>query len=137
MKVENKTEKKRLIRHILCKVESSQDAINSEDIAKSVDVLYAIRFLNGAIKDIKKDTVLRCFLKAGFRFNGTCDDESDDCFEDDDIPILELVKAMKQRNIIAGSTDVNEYSCLDDDIQVHEELSSDWESQLVKKLRKE
>lgn len=106
-------------------------------LSERVNLMDAVRFVKSLVGEIKKETVTRCFVKAGF-----CMADSSSCeeFKDDNVPLAELVELMrksKDKITTVESMSVTEYVGIDSYTCVHEELASDWESQMIEKMRRE
>ncbi|XP_045195023.2 tigger transposable element-derived protein 6-like [Mercenaria mercenaria] len=131
--------RKRLLRSVLAKIDD-ESVVSAESVSKSLNVLDAVQWVNSSIKDVKADTVTKCFRKAGFKESlfasdsVVVDDDDDDDDEDDNVPIQELVELMRVANkkISLGDTmTVKEYLDVDSNIPNGEDLSENWESDLL------
>jgi len=58
--------RKRVLRHLLANIE---EVTSASDLAKKLTVLDAIHWIVSAVKDVKPETVVHCFQKAGFKFS--------------------------------------------------------------------
>lgn len=67
--------------------------MSPDKVSKCVTVKDAVYFVKCFLDEIKKETVTKCFGKAGFKTDGS--KTSDDEVGDDNIPNLELVELMK------------------------------------------
>jgi hypothetical protein len=126
--------RKRLIRSVLGRIDDGEN-VSADEIAKSVNVLQALRFICLAVKDIKVEPVTNCFRKAGFIVGV---ESSENEFEDDDIPLLELAEFMmasREKIHVQEDMGVQEFLNIDIEIPVHEELETDWEENLIKHMQ--
>ncbi|XP_041346709.1 tigger transposable element-derived protein 6-like [Gigantopelta aegis] len=126
--------RKRLLRSVIARLDSEEN-VSSADVAKSVSVLDAVQWLKAAVKDVRTETVKRCFAKAGIRSAATPTNEDDD--PDDDVhlsKLRELVVMANGRLEIDDHMSVEEYSNMDFDLPVCENLEEDWEDTLVHRI---
>ena len=75
-----------LIKHTLAEIDSSA-SLSAFDIAKSVDILTAIRMIKLAWHKVKEDTIIKCFKNCGV-FVGEVDHLSDPFAEVDELEEL-------------------------------------------------
>ncbi|XP_053388741.1 tigger transposable element-derived protein 6-like [Mercenaria mercenaria] len=115
--------RKRLLRSVIAKIDN-ESVVSAESVSKSLNVMDAVQWVNSSIKDVKADTVTKCFRKAGFKeslfaSDSVVVDDDDDDDEDDNVPIQELVELMRVANkkISLGDTmALKEYLDVDSDI---------------------
>ena len=104
--------RKKLLRSVISKIDDNEQS-SASSLSKSVNVLDAILWVSSAMNEVSGQTVQKCFLRCGFA--ATPEEESDD----DDIPIAELVKLMKnaQKKITTCSEMTpEEFLKIDEDI---------------------
>lgn len=115
--------RKRLLRHMIVKLDQSEKA---SEIAKSVNVLECIHWINESWLETESSTIAKCFHQAGFPVGNPTgteypDVESDD--PDDDIPLAHLL------HINVG--DFNSACDIEEGLETEETFSGDWEKDLV------
>ena len=83
------------LRYVLAKIE---DCTNVTEVANSIDVLTAIRWISKAWDEVKQETVIKCFRKAGILDKDQsllscepCSDDDWDPFADVDAQLHDLV----------------------------------------------
>lgn len=83
--------------HILKKMESS--TLNGSELLKQVTVLDTIYWLSRAWKELDITTIMKCFDKCGFDqcrpVDTPADDDSDDEYGDDNIPLAFLARTVE------------------------------------------
>lgn len=109
----------RLLRSVLAKLKTSQCA---SEVARSVNVLDACSWISSAVKEVKRETVVKCFVKAGVIPKP--DVEFDD---EDDLPLSQLLLSELH---LAEPLSVEDYADIDADVPATEELPEGWEKQL-------
>jgi len=120
--------RKRLVRSVLSTIDDGE-TVSAESVSKSVTVLNAINFVNLAAKDITPNSVEKCFVKAGIPLTGQHEE-----YENDDVPLAELVEIMRAAQGMIHTEEpltAEYYDVIDQDAPIHEELDSEWESELV------
>ena len=120
--------RKRLLRAIIANAE--KDPTNTG----KVNVLDASQWIAAAVKDVKPSTVTACFRRCGFTVP-ECDEDSDDDIPLSDlmgdIPLSQLITAASQRLNITDPMTVEEFTNADTDAPASEQLTDNWEQQLV------
>ena len=79
--------KKRLLRHVLTRVDSSASL---KDIQANVSVLDACQWISSALKEVKDSTVNKCFKRCGFKQDNITEEE-EEFDEEDDLPLSHLI----------------------------------------------
>ena len=113
--------RKRLIKHLLTKLDICEKA---SEIAKSVSVLDCIYWINASWRETELSTIRKCFLRAGMIQD---DDRIDDDDSDDDVPLMELVRS----NLGYSPSELRSIDEIEDQIPVEETYEGEWESQLI------
>ena len=116
----------RLLRSVLAKLETSESA---SDVAKSVSVLDACSWVASAVREVKPETVVRCFAKAGVHPQDDVDFDADD-----DVPLAQLYTAAVEQLQLANPLSVQEYTDIDAEVPSTEDLEDGWQQRLVEEL---
>lgn len=129
--------RKRLIRSVLSKIKDDE-TVTSESLAKSVTVLDAtcIQWVSAAVKEVKSETVTKCFKKAGVVKTGQTSDSDND--DEENLPLnelRELVRATRNRLNIQDDMTLDQYVNIDNDVPVTAELSENWQDDLLEIVR--
>lgn len=90
--------RKCILRHILAHIEES---INPNELSKEIDILNAIHWIRTSIKNIKKETVVHCFVKSGFP--SALSIIYDNSPENTDSELTSLMEALQFSNISCES----------------------------------
>ena len=115
------------LRYVLSKIDECDSAT---DVAKSVNILVAIRWVAQAWSKVKAETISKCFRKAGV-LNTSMEVVTRGLDEDNDDPFLESDACVELQGLIdrtmttEESCAVNEYLSGDDDLPVCVDLDSD------------
>ena len=107
--------RKRFLRYVLAKID---ECTNAAEVAKSINVLTAIRWVSQAWGEVKEETIQKCFRKAGLLndqlsavTSGTNVEE--DPFEDVDVQLQDLIsRSMSSNNICSVDEYINGDNCL-------------------------
>lgn len=131
--------KKRLLRSVISKIDENE-SVSADTVCKSVTVLDTVNWISTSVKEIKPETVTKCFRKCGLfiREGGTVSECNDDDDNDDNIPILELVEMMRAAHGKISFKDKmssEEYCGMDDSVPTCEGLSDNWEADLTDSVR--
>lgn len=113
------------LRAIIRRVDSATQASAA---AMAISVFDAIQFISSSIEEISSSTVLKCFLRCGFKVGSEIDDDWDD---EDDIALAALIKDTSEHLQLVQPMNADEFIALDDDASPTEELDGEWEKQLV------
>lgn len=127
-----------LLRHVLAKVDERDSAT---DVAKTVDMLTAVRWVALAWDKVKPDTISKCFRKAGILNSAmdviTCtgvQEETADPFLIAD-ESMELQNLIDQTMAVEESCPVDEYLRGDDELPTCVDLDgTDWEANFFAEL---
>ena len=126
--------KKNYRKNLLFRVISGMDSNSSaNELVKSISVVDACRWIWQSVKEIKPETVSRCFQMCGFlstRTDYVCDD-----VKDDEHTLNELMIGLNLPENQA--IDFDEFLTMDQDIPVHEELSPEWEKEIINEISEE
>ena len=96
--------RKLMLQSLLSKMDNADSA---PELCKQISLLDAITWTVKAWETVKPETIVKCFAGVGF-FNSEYSD-SDMEFEDDDVPLIELVR---------------QFQCTPEDFQEMENLSA-------------
>lgn len=80
--------RRRVISRIVSEIDSSETQMTANSLAKVITIADAIHMLHQAWLDIKQQTIVNCFKKAGFvpaDDNSDCDSDGTDAYDLDDI----------------------------------------------------
>ena len=80
---------KRIVRSVLSKIDKGA-SITAAALSKTVTVLNAIQWVSSAINEIKGEAVRKCFTRCGLG-----EHSHDTEFEDDNVPIAQLVELFR------------------------------------------
>ena len=124
----------KLLRSVLAKLHTTDSA---SDVAKSVTVLDACSWLAGAMKQVKPETVVKCFAKAGIVPPTDSDSDDEDFYLEDELPLSALVSSVSDQLNIPQSLSAREYTDMDNDAPATEELQEGWEKELAEEFLSE
>ena len=113
---------------VLSKIDKGA-SITDAALSKTVAVLNAIQWVSSVIKEIKGETVRKCFTRCGLG-----EHSHDTEFEDDDVPIAQLVELFRtaqKKVIIESAMTQEEFMQEDEDIPTCEEMGENWEEYLL------
>ena len=121
--------RKRLLRHVLNKMET---ATSATDVARSVSVLDACQWLSASVNEVKKSTVEKCFISCGlFCVPSVPRHDSDD---EDDLPLSHLLQIAKDRQVCQDIiTDAQDYASMDQNLH-STDTEPGWEDRLLDDL---
>ena len=125
--------RKRMLRHVLNQVDSSDSA---SDCARSVTVLDACQWLAASVNEIKPSTVEKCFSACGLICVPTVQlpPESDDD-DEDSLPLSHLLRLAKDRQICDNIiTDPQDYASIDEQLHSTDSIQDGWEERLLDDL---
>jgi hypothetical protein len=87
------------------------------DFNKSISVLHAVRWVSSAWEQISRETIVKCFRRAGFNYH---EEESEECEEDTGLnKVIRSLSLDVQKNLVY----VDEMESGDADI-IHEKMPS-------------
>lgn len=108
--------RKFFLRYVLAKIE---DCTSATEVAKSVDVLYAIRWISKAWEEVAKKTIMKCFRKAGI-LDSDLNVASGDTFSEDWDPFADVDGQLGELMVQSVSADdrctAQEYVSSENDI---------------------
>jgi hypothetical protein len=88
------------------------------DFNKSISVLHAVRWVSSAWGQISRETIVKCFRRAGFNYH---EEESGECEEDTGLnEVMRSLPLDVQKDLIS----VDEMESGDADLIMHEEVPS-------------
>nr|XP_006818922.1 PREDICTED: tigger transposable element-derived protein 6-like [Saccoglossus kowalevskii] len=115
--------RKRLLRSVIAKIDTESSA---SEVAKSVNVLDAVHWINSSWIDTKSETITKCFHKGGFH---QLDSEITDVEEADDTEeIRNLINEVTGPDV---QCTVDEYLNFDDNMPTEETYDGEWEQQIL------
>ena len=110
--------------------------MTSKRLAKSATDLDAIQWVSAAVKEVKPETVTKCFKKAGVDKTGqTSDSDNDDVKGLPLNELRELVRATRNGLNIQDDMTLDQYVNIDNDVPVTAELSENWQDDLLEIVR--
>jgi len=122
--------RKILLRSTIARLIDDEENGKAPDVAKCVNVLDAIRFVSTVMKEVRSETVTKCFVKAGI-----CVSPDSGYDSDDDKPLSELreiLRAASERISVDELMTVEEYTRYDEHVPVKELLDDGWENRLIR-----
>uniref|UniRef100_A0A8C4QQL2 HTH CENPB-type domain-containing protein n=1 Tax=Eptatretus burgeri TaxID=7764 RepID=A0A8C4QQL2_EPTBU len=116
--------RKKMLHHIIFKMD---DANVASDVAKSINIIDAILWLNSAWEELTPFTIQKCFLKCGFQcgdmnYNATGDVEEE----------RETIGDLKP---LLGEISLEEFANSDNILLVHNTITEQWEKDIIKAAR--
>lgn len=118
----------RLLRAVLSKIETSSSA---SETAKATSCLDACHWVAAAVKNIRKETVVRCFQKAGLG------SQSEDNDPDDDLPLARFLPVALEQLEVDEPMSLDEYEDIDASVPATEDMGAGWEQQLARDFMQE
>ncbi|KAL2082547.1 hypothetical protein ACEWY4_022365 [Coilia grayii] len=119
--------RKRLLRAVIAKVDN---ATTASEVAKSVNVLDAIRWISGAWNETKTETIVKCFRNSGFNVVGLDGRDAQPDTADDE-ELRRLIQQVHQSTEGEGQCTVDEFINFDDSVPTEETYGGEWEKQIV------
>jgi hypothetical protein len=107
--------RKNILQYIVTVAEASN---TKSDFNKSISVLHAVRWVSSAWEQISRETIVKCFRRAGFNYH---EEESEE--REEDTGLNEVIRCLPldvQKNVAS----VDEMESGDADLIIHEEVPS-------------
>lgn len=101
--------RKSLVRHLLFLMGRQESSSDSSELAKTVSILEAIRWISKAWDQLPKSTIQKCFGKCGFSIPSASEEE----------PEQELTEAVSSV-VIPGGVSLQEMADMDADLATHD-----------------
>ena len=119
---------KRIVRSVLSKIDEDT-SMTAATLSKTVPVLNAIQWVSSDIKEIKGDTVRKCFAMC------VLGEHSQDTEFEDAVgsiaQLVELFRTAQKKVIIESAMTPEEFMQEDEDIPTCEEMGENWEEYLL------
>ena len=128
--------KRRLLQYVLARIEESESA---SEVVKSVNVLTAIRWVAQAWKEVKSETIQKCFRNAGILDNDmevSQIPDNDDLYED--IDQAQVLQELILETNLESACYMEEYVQSEDSLPIcHEYDDEKWDDQFMSRLASE
>ena len=123
IKVAKQLYKKKLLRRVISRIDSSSST-DIKEVQQQINVYNAIQWISEAVKEVKKETVTKCFVKAGYPLESSVAEDYD---PEDDLPLSHLVTTLRKH--LPEPISSEEYESMDNHLECND--TDDWEDVIV------
>ena len=130
--------RKHMMKFVITKIDSSTEC---SSLTKDVSLLDAVHWISKSWNETKDTTIKACFRDTGFPLGNPTDvsAQEDPDEDDDDIPLSELLRVVRQSSAASDNSEVATFADMDEieaDLPIEETYEGEWEKTLVEQLKK-
>ncbi len=136
------------LQHLISKMDEPGCDLTASQLAKTITVYDAIKWISKAVKEVSPSTIQKCFAKCGFsaealglNTTGSTDDAAssqppqsaasatpeEDSDDEDDLPLAHLLQRATNSLQLQSPTTVQEFISMDDDVATDEDFATGWD----------